>query len=130
MFISFQSPCSSYPCQNAGACETNYRYNTFECFCENGFTGEYCEKGNTVEHINNEYIMIFPLTLIIWLKKSYPHAKLSNSFECGIVSPKMCFCGQVSFNQFPFDAAANLWFFFTFLKHWGLVKIYMTHTSK
>lgn len=51
MLISFQSPCSSYPCQNAGACETNYTKNTFKCFCENGFTGEYCEKGNTVKHI-------------------------------------------------------------------------------
>ena len=58
MFISFQSPCSSYPCQNAAACGTNNRYNTFECFCENGFTGKYYEKGNTVEHISNEYITI------------------------------------------------------------------------
>ena len=58
MFISFQSPCSSYPCQNAGTCETNNRYNTFECFCENGFTGKYCEKGNTVDHTSNEYITI------------------------------------------------------------------------
>ena len=51
MLISFQSPCSSYPCQNAGACETNCTNNTFKCICENGFTGEYCEKGNTVKHI-------------------------------------------------------------------------------
>ncbi|RMX56769.1 hypothetical protein pdam_00018047, partial [Pocillopora damicornis] len=56
--LYFKSPCSSYPCQNAGACGTNNRYDTFECFCENGFTGKYCEKGNTVEHISNEYITI------------------------------------------------------------------------
>ncbi|PFX11555.1 Sushi, nidogen and EGF-like domain-containing protein 1, partial [Stylophora pistillata] len=38
------SPCSSYPCHNGGACEANHRDNTFECICESGFTGEYCEK--------------------------------------------------------------------------------------
>jgi len=33
------------PCQNGGTCVTNYKYNTFECHCEKGFIGEYCEKG-------------------------------------------------------------------------------------
>ena len=24
---------------------TNYKYDTFECHCDKGFIGEYCEKG-------------------------------------------------------------------------------------
>ena len=44
-FCLFQSPCSSMPCQNGGTCVTNYKYNTFECDCDKGFIGEYCEKG-------------------------------------------------------------------------------------
>ncbi|XP_022778036.1 sushi, nidogen and EGF-like domain-containing protein 1 [Stylophora pistillata] len=42
--FNLDSPCSSYPCHNGGACEANHRDNTFECICESGFTGEYCEK--------------------------------------------------------------------------------------
>ena len=33
------------PCQNGGTCVTNYKYDTFECHCDKGFVGEYCEKG-------------------------------------------------------------------------------------
>ncbi|XP_078350799.1 uncharacterized protein LOC144635581 [Oculina patagonica] len=39
-----KSPCSSSPCQNEAVCVTNYKDDTFECLCKNGFIGEYCEK--------------------------------------------------------------------------------------
>lgn len=45
----FQSPCSSSPCQNEAACVTNYRDDTFECLCKNGFFGDYCEKGRFIK---------------------------------------------------------------------------------
>ncbi|PFX17239.1 hypothetical protein AWC38_SpisGene18444 [Stylophora pistillata] len=38
-------PCSSRRCQNRGTClHTKRNYKLFECLCENGFSGEYCEK--------------------------------------------------------------------------------------
>ncbi|KAL9954491.1 hypothetical protein ACROYT_G042039 [Oculina patagonica] len=39
-----KSPCSSSPCQNGGTCVTKYKDDTYECHCEGGFVGEYCEK--------------------------------------------------------------------------------------
>ncbi|XP_020607692.1 protein jagged-1-like [Orbicella faveolata] len=38
------SPCSSMPCRNGSTCVTNYKHDTFECHCDKGFNGEYCEK--------------------------------------------------------------------------------------
>ncbi|XP_022778409.1 protein crumbs homolog 1-like [Stylophora pistillata] len=43
--LSIRSPCFSSPCQNKGACIPNYKYNSYDCLCEQGFVGEYCEKG-------------------------------------------------------------------------------------
>ncbi|XP_078345332.1 von Willebrand factor A domain-containing protein 2-like [Oculina patagonica] len=42
--LSIMSPCSSSPCHNGGTCLANYKHDTFECLCEKGFFGEYCEK--------------------------------------------------------------------------------------
>ncbi|RMX45216.1 hypothetical protein pdam_00020948, partial [Pocillopora damicornis] len=42
--LSFQSPCSSSPCLNGGICIPNYKYNSYDCRCEQGFYGDYCEK--------------------------------------------------------------------------------------
>ncbi|PFX22538.1 hypothetical protein AWC38_SpisGene12928 [Stylophora pistillata] len=40
-----KSPCSFQRCQNGGTCVLTKRtYNLFECLCENGFSGENCEK--------------------------------------------------------------------------------------
>ena len=44
-FCLFQSPCSSSPCLNGGICIPNYKYNSYDCRCEQGFYGDYCEKG-------------------------------------------------------------------------------------
>ena len=43
----FQSPCSSSPCKNGGTCRGNYESDTFECDCEKGFIGKYCETGES-----------------------------------------------------------------------------------
>ncbi|XP_078351711.1 uncharacterized protein LOC144636386 isoform X1 [Oculina patagonica] len=42
--FSIKSSCSSSPCQNGGACVTNYKHDTFECLCDKGFIGEFCEQ--------------------------------------------------------------------------------------
>ncbi|KAL9953969.1 hypothetical protein ACROYT_G041453 [Oculina patagonica] len=42
--FAIKSPCSSSPCQNGGACVTNYKDDTFECLCDKGFIGEFCEQ--------------------------------------------------------------------------------------
>ena len=44
-FCLFQSHCSSSPCLNGGICIPNYKYNSYDCRCEQGFYGDYCEKG-------------------------------------------------------------------------------------
>nr|XP_058965720.1 uncharacterized protein LOC131792365 [Pocillopora verrucosa] len=43
--FSIKSPCSSSPCQNGGTCFANYRRDSFECICEEGFIGRFCETG-------------------------------------------------------------------------------------
>ncbi|XP_027037863.1 uncharacterized protein LOC113666295 [Pocillopora damicornis] len=45
--FSLLSPCSSWPCQNGGICIPNYKYNSYQCLCEPGFMGEFCEKAIT-----------------------------------------------------------------------------------
>ena len=45
VLLIFQGPCSSSPCQNGGICVVNHKFETFECLCESGFVGEFCEKG-------------------------------------------------------------------------------------
>ena len=45
-FFLFKSPCSSSPCQNVGTCIPSFKYNSYDCLCEQSFAGEYCEKGN------------------------------------------------------------------------------------
>ncbi|KAL9953697.1 hypothetical protein ACROYT_G041152 [Oculina patagonica] len=42
--FAIKSSCSSSPCQNGGACVTNYKHDTFECLCDKGFIGEFCEQ--------------------------------------------------------------------------------------
>ncbi|KAL9953690.1 hypothetical protein ACROYT_G041143 [Oculina patagonica] len=42
--FAIKSPCFSTPCQNGGACVTNYKDDTFKCLCVKGFIGEYCEQ--------------------------------------------------------------------------------------
>jgi len=40
-----QTPCMSSPCQNGAKCIPSYANNDYFCKCEEGFTGEHCEKG-------------------------------------------------------------------------------------
>jgi len=42
--FAMKSPCSLSPCQNGGTCVANYKYDTFECLCDKGFSGKSCEK--------------------------------------------------------------------------------------
>ncbi|XP_027060571.1 uncharacterized skeletal organic matrix protein 5-like [Pocillopora damicornis] len=42
--FSTLSPCSSWPCQKGRICVPNYEYNSYQCLCEPGFMGEFCEK--------------------------------------------------------------------------------------
>lgn len=35
-----------FACQNGGTCTPSSEYNSYKCRCEQGFVGEYCEKGN------------------------------------------------------------------------------------
>jgi len=44
---SITSPCISWPCQNNGTCATHYEKNSYACVCAKGFTGKYCETGNS-----------------------------------------------------------------------------------
>lgn len=41
----FQTPCSSWPCQNGGKCIPNYEKGEFTCSCKPGFGGETCQTG-------------------------------------------------------------------------------------
>ncbi|CAH3140920.1 unnamed protein product [Pocillopora meandrina] len=43
-FFLFKSPCSSSQCQNVGTCIPSFKYNSYDCLCEQSFAGEYCEK--------------------------------------------------------------------------------------
>ncbi|PFX25311.1 hypothetical protein AWC38_SpisGene10074 [Stylophora pistillata] len=58
--FSFQSSCSSSPCQNRGTCIPNYKYHSYECLCEQGFVGEFCEKGlkscNELHNVYRSYV--------------------------------------------------------------------------
>ena len=46
IFFLFKSPCSSSPCRNVETCIQSFKYNSYDCLCEQSFAGEYCEKGN------------------------------------------------------------------------------------
>ncbi|KAL9954489.1 hypothetical protein ACROYT_G042037 [Oculina patagonica] len=41
--FSIKSPCWFSPCQNGGTCLANYKDDTFECLCLEGYIGDYCE---------------------------------------------------------------------------------------
>ncbi|PFX25318.1 Basement membrane-specific heparan sulfate proteoglycan core protein [Stylophora pistillata] len=45
--LSILSPCSYSPCQNGGTCIPIYKYTSYQCLCEPGFMGEFCEKAIT-----------------------------------------------------------------------------------
>ncbi|CAH3152003.1 unnamed protein product, partial [Pocillopora meandrina] len=40
-FVSQQSPCISWPCQNTGACATQYEENIYVCLCAKGYKGKH-----------------------------------------------------------------------------------------
>ena len=38
--------CASSPCQNGGTCDGGI--NSYNCYCDAGYTGENCETGNII----------------------------------------------------------------------------------
>ena len=48
IFFPFQSPCISWPCQNAATCAAHYEKNSYVCVCVKGYTGQHCETGSAL----------------------------------------------------------------------------------
>ena len=48
LHIFFQNFCRTKPCMNNGKCLLGYTDKKYVCVCQAGYTGENCEKGNTV----------------------------------------------------------------------------------
>ena len=49
-FTFFQTPCSSFPCQNGAKCVPNYGENQYYCHCTPGYNGRYCETGERIDY--------------------------------------------------------------------------------
>ena len=47
------------PCENGGTCLTNHKYDNFECHCDKGFIGEYCEKAGRLPMFKLEMKFLF-----------------------------------------------------------------------
>ena len=59
IFLSFQSPCISSPCQNNGTCAAHYEKNSYVCLCAKGYTGKYYETGKVLAFCNEKQYQIW-----------------------------------------------------------------------
>ncbi|XP_068736659.1 uncharacterized protein [Montipora capricornis] len=50
--FSITSPCSGWPCKNAGTCLALYEENSYKCVCNSGFTGPDCK--NDIDECSSE----------------------------------------------------------------------------
>ena len=54
LLIFQQSACVNNRCSSKSRCQTGFTDRGYRCVCSAGFTGEYCDKGNTTFH---EFLM-------------------------------------------------------------------------
>ena len=43
ILVAEENPCYNNSCMNGASCLPNFNLTNYECFCANGFTGQYCE---------------------------------------------------------------------------------------
>ena len=49
MYLSALKTCSDVTCENGGTCDGDDY--SFTCLCTQDYTGEYCEKGGTLQQL-------------------------------------------------------------------------------
>ncbi|XP_068729907.1 uncharacterized protein [Montipora capricornis] len=105
-FIKTQ--CMSSPCRNGGTCVPNYSHHTFTCKCNDGFTGDLCEKAKSCKALN-DFTSLNESKVVALLLDSKPTSVFCHmgDFGCGTGgwTPVM----KTDGNKLTFRYDSNMW---------------------